>query len=502
MSIAIDRLKLALAGSYRIEREIGAGGMATVFLAHDQKHDRPVALKVMHPELSAVMGSERFLREIQIAANLNHPHVLALYDSGHADEFLYYVMPLVKGESLRARLNRERSIGVEDTLAVTKDVGDALSYAHREGVVHRDVKPENVLLTEGHALVADFGIAKAVTSATDEPLTRTGFPLGTPGYMSPEQAAAGTDLDARSDTYSLACVVYEMLIGSAPSRWITEGELRAGKFLKAPPGHRESFAAMPESIEAALVRALAIDPDERFETPDEFVGALSDSSVWKRRYAESEANEIIRKAASLEAAEPTGAGDFSLTGVKELAAEVDIPTRHVQAAAEALDQPTLPAPRVLGIPAGTHLVRRVNGEVPESEYPILLEMIQETVGEAGKIEAAVGKVFAWTTEKSGDKTFVTRVQVSPRDGSTKITIMEDRSGLIAITVGVGSVVVGVLVLPIVESGLTALLPAVGIVVGGAIAFVRKQFKNRRQMLTSLMDRLTLHVTGTAKKLVP
>jgi hypothetical protein len=499
MSIPIDRLKLALAGQYGIEREIGVGGMATVFLGHDLKHDRPVALKVMHPELSAVLGSERFLREIQIIAKLSHPHVLALYDSGKAENFLYYVMPLVKGESLRALLNRKRTLTLEDTLAIAKDVGDALSYAHREGVVHRDVKPENVLLAEGHALVTDFGIAKAVSSATDEPLTRTGIPLGTPGYMSPEQAAAGGDLDARTDTYSLACVVYEMLTGNAPARWITEVELRAGRFLKASPAHRDCFAALPLAVEGALVRALAIDPDERYATPDEFVGALTETVVSKRRYAESEAREIIRKAASLEAAEPTPAEDYSFTGVKELAAEVDIPSQHVKAAAKVLDEPVVAAPRVLGIPAGTHLSRRVNGEVPESEYPVLLEMIQETLGEAGRIEATVGKVFVWTTERAGDKTQNTRVQVSPRDGRTKITILEDRTGTIAVTFGVGSVVIAALAIPAFEGGLTQLFPVIGILAVGGVAYVRKQFKRRKQLLTSLLDRLTLHVSGTAER---
>ncbi|MFC1640106.1 serine/threonine-protein kinase [Gemmatimonadota bacterium] len=498
MSVPIDRLKLALAGHYGIEREIGSGGMATVFLAHDLKHDRSVALKVMHPELSAVLGPERFLREIRIIAKLNHPHVLGLYDSGQVEDFLYYVMPLVQGESLRARLNRERTISFDDTAAVAREVADALSYAHRQGIVHRDVKPENILFSEGHAVVADFGIAKAVTTATDEPLTRTGIPLGTPGYMSPEQAAAGSDLDDRTDVYSLACVVYEMVIGTAPSRWITEAELREGRFLKAPPAHRDLFAALPPACEQALVRALAIDPDERFATPDEFVAALTETVPSRRRYAEGEAKEIIRRAASLEAAEPTPVDDYSLTGVKELAAEVDIPTRHVRAAAEAIDQPMAPAPRVLGIPAGTHLSRRVNGEVPESEFPVLLEMIQETLGEAGRIEATLGTALVWSTEGAGDKTQNTRVQVTPRNGSTKITIMEDRTGLIAVTFGVGSVVVAALLLPIVESGVTSLMPAVGIVAVGGVAFVRKHFKKRRQLLTSLLDRLTLHVSGTVR----
>jgi len=500
MNISFDRLNLALAGRYSIEREIGSGGMATVFLARDHKHDRSVALKVMHPELSAVLGTERFLREIRIIAKLNHPHVLPLYDSGQADEFLYYVMPLVKGESLRARLNRQGTIPLDETLPIASDVAGALSHAHREGVVHRDVKPENILLTEGHALVADFGIAKAVTTASGEPLTRTGIPLGTPGYMSPEQAAAGADLDERTDIYSLACVIYEMLVGNSPARWITAGEARAERFLRAPQAHRDRFSTMPRSVERTLVRALAIDPEDRYATPDEFAAALTDISAPKRRYDESEAEEIIRKAASLQASERTPSEEYSFTGVKELAAEVDIPTRHVREAAEVLDGPVAPVPRLFGIPAGTSLARRVNGEVPESEYPILLEMIQDMMGEAGRIEATVGRVFAWRTDSSRDAPHRTRVQVSPRDGSTKITITEDRTGAIAVTIGVGSVILGALAIPIIESGVTALLPGVAIVVVGGVALVRAQFKRRRQLLSGLLDRLTLHVRGTARRL--
>lgn len=499
LSVPIDRLKLALAGHYGIEREIGSGGMATVFLAHDHKHDRSVALKVMHPELSAVMGPERFLREIRIVAKLSHPHVLALYDSGQAEDFLYYVMPLVKGESLRALLNREGTLSFENAISIANDVADALSFAHRQGVVHRDVKPENILLTEGHALVADFGIARAVSTATDEPLTRTGFPLGTPGYMSPEQAAAGGDLDARTDIYSLACVIYEMLVGNPPARWVTEPEVKAGRFLKASQAHRDLLTANPPSVEPALVRALAIDADLRFSTPDEFIAACTDTSAPRRRFDEREAQAIIHKAAELEAAEPTPVDDFSLTGVKDLAAELEIPTRHVRAAAEVMDERMAPARRVLGIPAGTHLNRRVNGEVPESEFPVLLEMIQETLGEPGRIETTLGNSLAWSTEGAGDKTQSTRVQVTPRNGSTKITIMEDRTGTIAITFGVGSVVIAALAIPAFESGITPLFPAIGILIGGGVAFVRKHFKRRRQLLTGLLDRLTLHVTGTARK---
>ena len=498
VSISAERLNLALAGRYRVEREIGSGGMATVYLANDCKHDRSVALKVMHPELSAILGSERFLREISIIAKLNHPHILALYDSGQAEDLLYYVMPLVRGESLRARLNREGTIALAEAISIARDVADALGYAHRQGIVHRDVKPENILLAEGHALVTDFGIAKAVSTATEEALTRTGFPLGTPGYMSPEQAAAGLDLDERTDIYSLACVVYELLLGNTPSRWITDGELRAECFLKAPRSHRDRLAGMPQNVERTLVRALAVDPEERFATPAEFVVALTDTDLPRRRYAESEAREIVRHAASLEASESTPADDYSFTGVKELAAEVAIPTRHVRAAAEILDRSSGGAPRMLGIPAGTHLSRRVSGEVPESEYPVLLEIIQETLGEAGRIEAAVGKVFAWRTDTMRSNPRHTRVQVSPRGGETKITITEDLSGTIAVSVGLGSLGVVALALPIVESGMTHLFPAVAILAIGGITVVRGHYRRRRRLLTNLLDRLTLYVKGTNK----
>src|SRR6202521_518630 len=211
-----DRLRSALSGSYTLERELGRGGMATVFLAQDTKHHRPVALKVLHPELAATLGSERFLREIQIAARLQHPHILPLYDSGQADTLLYYVMPYVEGESPRDRLNHEKQLPVEDAVRIGRDMAAALDYAHRHGVVHRDIKPENVMLHEGEAIVTDFGIAKAVSAAGGESLTQIGMAVGTPAYMSPEQASGEREPDGRSDIYSLGCVLYEMLTGSAP----------------------------------------------------------------------------------------------------------------------------------------------------------------------------------------------------------------------------------------------------------------------------------------------
>ena len=202
MSPIPDRLATALADRYRIERELGAGGMATVYLAEDLKHHRQVAIKVLRPELAMALGAERFLREIATTANLRHPHILPLYDSGEAGPFLYYVMPLVEGESLRDRLDREKQLPIEEALTISREVADALGYAHQRGIIHRDIKPENILLEGGHAVVADFGIARAISSAGAEKLTQTGISVGTPLYMSPEQAAGDANLDGRSDLYS------------------------------------------------------------------------------------------------------------------------------------------------------------------------------------------------------------------------------------------------------------------------------------------------------------
>jgi serine/threonine-protein kinase len=212
----LARLQAALAGRYTIECELGRGGMATVYLTHDLKHNRQVALKVLRPELAAILGAERFLQEIRISAQLDHPHILTLIDSGETDEFVWYVLPYVRGESLRMKVTREKQLSVDEAVRIATQVATALDFAHRQGVIHRDIKPENILLHEGEAMVADFGIALAVREAGSERLTESGLSLGTPQYMSPEQATGGHELDARSDVYSLAAVVYEMLAGEPP----------------------------------------------------------------------------------------------------------------------------------------------------------------------------------------------------------------------------------------------------------------------------------------------
>jgi len=278
------RLTAALADHYRLERELGAGGMATVYLAEDLKHHRKVAIKVLRPELAAVLGADRFLREIATTANLRHPHILPLFDSGSAGQagsgaegrppFLYYVMPLVEGESLRDRLNREKQLPIADALQIASEVADALSYAHGRGIVHRDIKPENILLESGHAVVADFGIARAIRAAGGEKLTQTGLSVGTPGYMSPEQAAGEQDLDGRSDLYALACVLYEMLAGQPPFTGATaEILVRQHLTVDAPPitNYRP---AVPASVSSALARALAKSPADRFNPVAQFSEAL------------------------------------------------------------------------------------------------------------------------------------------------------------------------------------------------------------------------------------
>ncbi len=272
------RLVAALAGRYTIERKLGAGGMATVYLAEDAKHHRNVAVKVLRPELAAVVGAGRFLKEIEVTASLQHPNILQLYDSGEADGFLYYVMPYVEGESLRERLARERQLSVEDALEITRSAAAALAYAHERNVIHRDIKPANILMQSGQALVADFGIALAVSEAGGDRLTETGMSMGTPHYMSPEQATGDHPVTARSDVYSLGCVTYEMLAGEPPYVGNSVQGIIAKILTDTPAPIRRTRELVPQNIDAALQKALSKSPADRFTTATSFAEALADPS--------------------------------------------------------------------------------------------------------------------------------------------------------------------------------------------------------------------------------
>jgi serine/threonine-protein kinase len=277
MTSIAERLAAALADRYRIERELGAGGMATVYLAHDLKHDRRVAIKVLRPELSAVIGAERFLREIKTIAGLQHSHILGLIDSGAVDGTAFYVMPFVEGESLRDRLQREKQLPIPDAVRVATEVAAALDYAHRHGVIHRDIKPENILLHDGQALVADFGIALAVSAAGGTRMTETGMSLGTPHYMSPEQAMGEREITARSDVYALGAVTYEMLTGDPPFTGSTAQAIVAKVMTEKPVAPSRARDTIPEAVEDAVLTALQKLPADRFASAAEFSAALRDS---------------------------------------------------------------------------------------------------------------------------------------------------------------------------------------------------------------------------------
>ena len=295
MTHALARLTSALADRYRIERELGQGGMATVYLAQDVKHQRKVAVKVLRPELAVALGHERFLREITTTANLRHPHILPLYDSGEAADSLFYVMPYVEGESLRDRLNRETQLPLDDALRIAREVADALHYAHGRGVIHRDIKPENILLERGHAVVADFGIARAVTAAGGVTLTQTGLAIGTPLYMSPEQASGVEVVDARSDLYSLACVLYEVLVGQPPFTGPSPAAVMARHALDPVPPLRTTRPGLPAHVANAVERALAKAPADRFASAHEFTDALSAQAAAST--PDTEAKSVIVAAA-------------------------------------------------------------------------------------------------------------------------------------------------------------------------------------------------------------
>ncbi len=289
MTDTLDRLKTALADRYTIQEELGAGGMATVYLAEDLKHHRKVAVKVLRPELAAVLGAERFVKEIETTANLQHPHILPLFDSGEADSFLYYVMPFIDGETLRDKLNRETQLGIEEAVSITTAIADALDYAHRQNVIHRDIKPENILLHDGRPMVADFGIALALSAAAGGRMTETGLSLGTPHYMSPEQATAEKDITARSDVYSLGAMLYEMLTGDPPHTGSSAQQIIMKIVTEDVQPVTELRKSVPPNVGAAVAKAVEKLPADRFTRANEFAQALGDLGF---RYGE-EASAVV-----------------------------------------------------------------------------------------------------------------------------------------------------------------------------------------------------------------
>ena len=502
-----EALSAALPKRYELQRVVGRGGMATVYTADDVRHDRLVAVKVLHPELAASIAGERFLKEIGFAARLTHPHVLMLIDSGAADGFLYYVMPYVD-DSLRALLERKGLLAPRKALDLACEVADALGYAHRHGIVHRDIKPENILMADGHAVVADFGVAKAITKAGGDKITRTGYPVGTLGYMSPEQAAGRLELTERTDIYSLACVTFEMVIGEPPGMWVTEEAGRLGRFIDAPPQQRDRLDALPGSLESALVRAMRLQPEERYVTPGEFAEALEAALSGKKIFSEVEAQRIVGRAAEMEASQTRHDEALSLGGIEQMAAEVGIPPQLVRDAArrDAIVEPpvTEPESRVekggfFGYTGRIELEHTVEVEAPREAYALLLEEVRDTIGESGQLNETLSQSLSWEYRRGLIKSSPqTKVHVSQRRGKTRIKITQlpgiDRRVLsMAAIIGGGFLTVG-----IIGSGADSDAFGIAIVLGIAVGagvyggfrkWFRARVRRKSRAMVSLLDRL-------------
>ncbi len=331
MSATMERLAAALADRYRIERELGAGGMATVYLAFDLKHDRKVALKVLKPELAAVLGAERFVVEIKTTAALQHPHILPLFDSGTADGFLYYVMPFIDGETLRSKLDRETQLGIDEAVKIATNVADALDYAHRHGVIHRDIKPENILLHDGRPMVADFGIALAVSAAAGGRMTETGLSLGTPHYMSPEQATAEKEITGRSDIYSLGSVLYEMLTGDPPHTGASAQQIIMKIVTEDAEPVTKLRRAVPPNVAAAVAKALEKLPADRFESARSFAEALTNPAYTRQRDSGAVASPAAgwwRRAALAAGAALVACAALAVWALGRAATPAATPVRH------------------------------------------------------------------------------------------------------------------------------------------------------------------------------
>ncbi len=498
--------------------------MATVWLSRDLRYDRAVAVKVLRPDLSAALGADRFLREIRITAQLNHPHILPLLDSGEADGLLFYVMPFVAGGSLRERLVPFESLPLDAALHVASHVAAALDHANRQGVVHRDVKPENILFSDGEPIVADFGIARAVTSAGGGRLTRTGFPLGTPGYMSPEQAAGGGRLDARTDVFGLGCVVYEMLVGGTPEMWPTEEAARLGRFVDASDRHRAALDRLPGRIEQTLVRALAVRPDFRFAAAGTFAEALEEAAAGALRLSEAQVHAVLARAAELQAAQPTDSGALTAGAVERIAAEVGIPPEHVRQAVREIVVRPPPAPVAAPAPGGppgrfeadrkTYLIERVvDRPVTASEHEALVREIQAATRVVGHA-TAVGDALTWSPSVLGGGRRLT-IAITPDKGRTSIRVQEKfelgwekliipQAGaaigaLLGFVVLAGGGLFGPVIAPVM------ILPPALLAVLGAVSATRiyqtSQIDRRVPELRSLADRLEAHLTGGPARLL-
>ncbi|UCF39772.1 MAG: serine/threonine protein kinase [Gemmatimonadota bacterium] len=514
-----EGLEAALAERYELLGTVGRGGMATVYLARDRKHGRRVAVKVLRQDLAASLGKERFLQEIEIAARLTHPHIVTLHDSGEADGFLYYVMPYVDGESMRALLNRERFLTPLAAADIAIQVADALGYAHLEGVLHRDIKPENILLSRGHAFVVDFGVAKALSSAGGPNLTRTGFALGTPGYMSPEQAAGLRNLDQRTDVYALACVVYESLVGEPPGLWLTEEAVRVGRFVDAEAHHRERLDGLPGRLEQVLARALAMRRDDRFATPVGFVEAfvaVTGSAGGGPRYSDADLKRVIARAAELQAKYPTAEDvTFSVGGIEQIGAQVGIPPGHVRDAmaelvprAAAPSVPQIPRPeQAWGAPIAVRVERAAAAEASEEAYEAMVQEIRRTLGMLGTV-GRVGRSLVWSSSPASGVGRHVRVAVTPQGGRTMLHLEETLphiggrllGGFAGFVVGglLGSAAWLAIGAPQEAYGLAALI-SLSFSIGGAFFVSRSVRANtemqRRRQLEVLADRLEAVVLG-------